>query len=154
MVEELLAETADALSPLLNQAFYFTRRTFDEAVRHFGLTAAQMGVLRRIVEDPGITGAEISRRMFTTPQAAQLMLTTLEGKGLIERKPDPASGRIVRSFITIEGRRVITAALQEALKIEQELGSVLSREERATLVRLLRRYVHQPRSDQTEGDAP
>ena len=40
------------LAQLINQAFYYTRRSFDEALRQLGLTAAQAGVLRRIVIIP------------------------------------------------------------------------------------------------------
>ena len=131
------------LSPLINQAFYYTRRTFDEVVRGYGITASQMGVLHRIEDYPGITGAELSRRMFTTPQAAQLMLTTLENKGLIERKPDPASGRIVRSFLTEDGRRLVDDCLAESYEVERQLASVLTDDEHRTLHSLLQRYVNQ-----------
>jgi DNA-binding MarR family transcriptional regulator len=129
------------LAQLINQAFYYTRRSFDEALRELGLTAAQAGVLRRICDNPGITGVEISRRMFTTPQAAQLVLATLENKGLIERKPDPASRRIVRWFISEEGRRVLDRAMPKMWGVEQELEGVLTTEECHRLRILLQRYV-------------
>ena len=129
------------LAQLINQAFYYTRRSFDEALRQLGLTAAQAGVLRRICDNPGITGVEISRRMFTTPQAAQLILATLENKGLIDRKSDPASGRIVRSFITEDGRRALEDAMPKMWEVEQELEGALTVEECHQLSTLLQRYV-------------
>jgi DNA-binding MarR family transcriptional regulator len=129
------------LAQLINQAFYFTRRSFDEALRRLGLTAAQAGVLRRICDNPGITGVEISRRMFTTPQAAQLILATLENKGHIDRKPDPASGRIVRSFITEDGRRALDHATPKMWEVERELEGALTAEECHQLCTLLQRYV-------------
>jgi DNA-binding MarR family transcriptional regulator len=129
------------LAQLINQAFYYTRRSFDEALRELDLTAAQAGVLRRICDNPGITGVEISRRMFTTPQAAQLVLATLEGKGLIERKPDPASRRIVRSFISEDGRRALEHAMPKMWEVEQALEGVLTAEECQQLSTLLQRYV-------------
>ena len=79
------------------QAFHYTRRTFDDAVRPYGITATQLGVLNRLAERPGLSGAELGRLMLTTSQAAQLMLAALERKGLIKRTPDPNHGRIVRS---------------------------------------------------------
>ena len=129
------------LAQLINQAFYYTRRSFDETLRQLGLTAAQAGVLRRICDDPGITGVQISRRMFTTPQAAQLVLATLESKGLIERKSDPASRRIVRSFITEEGRRTLGLAMPRMWEVERDLEGVLTAQECRQLSALLQRYV-------------
>ncbi len=129
------------LAQLINQAFYYTRRSFDEALRELSLTAAQAGVLRRICDDPGITGVEISRRMFTTPQAAQLILATLENKGLIDRRSDPASGRIVRSFITEDGRRVLEHAMPKMWEVERDLEGGLTAEECRQLSSLLQRYV-------------
>jgi len=129
------------LAQLINQAFYYTRRSFDEALRELGLTAAQAGVLRRICDNPGITGVEVSRRMFTTPQAAQLVLATLENKGLIDRKSDPASGRIVRSFVTEDGRHVLEHAMPKMWEVEQELEGGLTKEECRQLSALLQRYV-------------
>lgn len=129
------------LAQLINQAFYYTRRSFDEALRELGLTAAQAGVLRRICDNPGITGVEISRRMYTTPQAAQLILATLEGKGLIERKTDPASKRIVRSFITEDGRQTLDQAMPSMWAVERGLEGTLTAQECRRLCALLQKYV-------------
>jgi DNA-binding MarR family transcriptional regulator len=79
--------------------------------------------------------------MFTTPQAAQLILATLENKGLIDRRSDPASGRIVRSFITEDGRRALENAMPKMWGVEQELESVLTADECHQLSALLQRYV-------------
>jgi DNA-binding MarR family transcriptional regulator len=141
------AKPLQRLSPLIMQAFYYTRRAFDQAVRAHGITASQLGVLNRIAEHPGITGAELSRLMFTTPQAAQLMLTALERKGLVERKPDPKSGRIVRSFLTEYGRRIVHACHAAVLKVERQLSADLGTKERRTLVNLLQDYVDQLPAD-------
>src|SRR5947208_8389893 len=54
-----MSENNGLLSQLIMQAYYYTRRSFDDAVRDYGITAAQMGVLHRIADHPGITGAEI-----------------------------------------------------------------------------------------------
>lgn len=131
------------LSPLINQAFYYTRRSFDDALRDYGITASQIGVLRRINDHPGITGAELSRRMFTTPQAAQLMLATLERKGLVERKPDESSGRQICSSLTDDGRSLLQTCLAESYRVERRMASTLNDGERRTLYALLERYVNQ-----------
>ncbi|MFI5046433.1 MAG: MarR family winged helix-turn-helix transcriptional regulator [Acidimicrobiia bacterium] len=128
---------------LFMQAFHYTRRTFDEAVRPHGISATQLGVLNRLAERPGLSGAELGRSMLTTSQAAQLMLKTLERRGLVERAPDPNHGRIVRSVLTEEGRRVVDVCAPVVRRVDQELFAVLDAEERAALVDLLLRYMHE-----------
>ena len=124
------------------QAFHYTRRTFDDAVRPYGITATQLGVLNRLAERPGLSGAELGRLMLTTSQAAQLMLAALERKGLIKRTPDPNHGRIVRSVLTKDGRRVVDVCGAVARRVEQQLSAVLHAEEREGLEDLLVRYMH------------
>ncbi len=137
--------------PLVMQAYFYTRRSFDEAMRAHGVTASQAAVLDRIYEHPGISGAEISREMLTTPQAVQLMLATLERKGLLVREPDPTRGRVVGSHLTEEGRRMFGACLADAVEVEKRLSENLSPQERRTLIDLLERYLgRSPRSVASE----
>lgn len=130
------------LVPLIMQTYFYARRNFDEAMRAHGVTASQASVLSRIYEHPGISGAEISRQMFTTPQAVQLMLATLVRKGLLVREPDPTHGRVVGSRLTDEGCRIFIACHADAAEVDRRLSESLSPEERRTLIDLLERYLH------------
>jgi DNA-binding MarR family transcriptional regulator len=130
------------LLPLVMQAYFHTRRTFDDAMRIHGVTTSQAGMLSRIYSEPGISGAELSRQMLTTPQAVQLMLTTLERKGLIIREPDPTQGRVVGARLTDAGREVFVGCVADATEADRRLGQGLSSEERSTLMELLERYIH------------
>ena len=73
----------------LKQAFYFSLTEVNESVKEHGVTTAQIGVLRQLSNQPGLSGAELARRLLITPQGVQLALTALEKRGLIERKQDP-----------------------------------------------------------------
>jgi DNA-binding MarR family transcriptional regulator len=132
------------LTALIAKAFFYTRRVFDEAMRPYGITSSQAGVLNRIYEHPGISGAEISRQMLTTPQAVRLMLATLEHKGLVERRPDPANGRVVQTFLSREGRSVIRSCRVEAVEVERRLAKNVGDEERRMVIQFLERYLHGP----------
>jgi DNA-binding MarR family transcriptional regulator len=142
-------EPSPPLSWLIMQAFHYTRRAFDDAVRVHGVSAAQLGVLNRLAEHPGLSGAELARLMLTTSQAAQLMLAALERKGLVERTPDANHGRIIRSALTKDGRRIVDACRPDVWELERQLGTALASDEREALVDLLGRYVEhaQPRGD-------
>jgi DNA-binding MarR family transcriptional regulator len=134
-------------------AYFYTRRVFDEAMRPHGISGPQAGVLDRIYERPGISGIEISRAMLTTPQAVQIMLATLERKGLIERRHDPDNGRYVQAFLTEEGRSVIVKCRTEAPAAELRLSEGFTQDEREVAIRFLERFLDRPIAERAGRDA-
>ena len=128
---------------LLKRVFNQGYRAVGDAVRPHGITPTQMGALNRLIAEPGLSGAELARRMMVTPQAAQLAVVGLERRGLVERVPDAHHGRIVRTYLTDEGRRVTAAAMERALQAEEEYLAVLDPEERTALTALLLRLAMQ-----------
>ncbi|OBA58679.1 MarR family transcriptional regulator [Mycobacterium sp. 1100029.7] len=126
---------------LLKQAFYFSLTTVNDAVSGYGVSTAQIGVLRQLSNEPGLSGAELARRLLITPQGVQLALTALERRGLLERKPDPQHKRILQAYLTDEGRGVATEVVSDAVAAHDKVFGVLSPEEQATLRDLLGRVV-------------
>jgi DNA-binding MarR family transcriptional regulator len=63
----------------------------------------------------------------------------LEGRGLLERRPNPNDRRVRELHLTDAGRQLLTQALQGAVAYEQQIGSPLSSEEREHLLDLLER---------------
>ena len=95
---------------LLVQAWHAVIAAMDTALRPHGLTPPQYGVLSVLARNPGLSGADLARAVNTTPQAANEVLATLERKRLIERRPHPTHGRILRATLTDEGQRRLQAA--------------------------------------------
>lgn len=136
----------------LKQAFYFSLTEVNESVKEHGVTTAQIGVLRQLTNQPGLSGAELARRLLITPQGVQLALTALEKRGLVERKQDPQHGRILQVFLTDEGRAVASAVVADAVAAHERVFGVLSDDEQEQLKVLLRRVIeqgtgHTPHSD-------
>ncbi|OBG34317.1 MULTISPECIES: MarR family winged helix-turn-helix transcriptional regulator [Mycolicibacter] len=128
---------------LLKQAFYYSLTTVNEAISDHGVSTAQIGLLRQLAGEPGLSGAELARRLLITPQGVQLALNALERRGLVERKQDPHHGRILRAYLTEEGRAVTSAVVTDALAAHDQVFGVLSPEEQETLRALLARVVEQ-----------
>ncbi|MEW2479217.1 MarR family transcriptional regulator [Mycobacterium sp. NPDC049093] len=136
----------------LKQAFYFSLTEVNESVKDHGVTTAQIGVLRQLTNQPGLSGAELARRLLITPQGVQLALIALEKRGLVERKQDPQHGRILQVFLTDEGRAVASAVVADAVAAHERVFGVLTDEEQEHLKALLRRVIeqgtgHTPHSD-------
>jgi len=136
---------------LLRQAAHYAERAVDDVVREHDITAAQLGVLNRLAQHPGLSGADLARELLCTPQAAQLAIASLERRGLVRRTPDPNHGRTVRNSLTAKGRRVVERALADAYPVQDRLLAVLTAEEQRALTRLLERFVGQARHPDAGG---
>jgi DNA-binding MarR family transcriptional regulator len=126
---------------LLKQAFYFSLTTVNDAISTHGVSTAQIGVLRQLSNEPGLSGAELARRLLISPQGVQLALTALERRHLVERKQDPQHKRILQAYLTDEGRRVVGEVLSDAVAAHEKVFGVLSAQEQETLRELLSRVV-------------
>jgi DNA-binding MarR family transcriptional regulator len=136
-------ELTDKILWLLKQAFHFSLTTVNEAISGHGVTTAQIGLMRQLANEPGLSGAELARRLLITPQAAQLALAALERRGLVERKQDPQHGRIMQAYLTDDGRAVTSAVLTDALAAHESVFGVLTSDEQQQLHDLLARVVEQ-----------
>jgi DNA-binding MarR family transcriptional regulator len=131
------AELNDNILWLLKQAFHFSLNTVNDALSVHGVTTAQMGLLRQLANEPGLSGADLARRLLISPQGVQLALTALE------RKQDAQHGRILRAYLTHQGRTVTSGALADAIAAHEKVFGVLSRAEQRQLNGLLTRVVEQ-----------
>jgi DNA-binding MarR family transcriptional regulator len=136
-------ELSDKILWLLKQAFHFSLTTVNEAISGHGVTTAQIGLMRQLANEPGLSGAELARRLLITPQGAQLALTALERRGLVERKQDPQHGRIMQAYLTDKGRAITTAVLADAIAAHERVFGVLTADEQRLLHDLLARVVEQ-----------
>lgn len=127
----------------LKQAFYFSLKTVNDAISGHGVTTAQIGLMRQLANEPGLSGAELARRLLITPQGVQLALSALEKRGLVERKQDPQHGRIMQAYLTDKGRAVTSAVFAEALAAHERVFGVLTADEQQILHDLLSRVVEQ-----------
>lgn len=134
-------ELTDNILWLLKQAFHFSLTTVNEAIGGHGVTTAQIGLMRQLANEPGLSGAELARRLLISPQGVQLALAALERRGLVERKQDPQHGRIMQAYLTDEGRAVTSAVLTDALAAHERVFGVLSSDEQQQLRDLLGRVV-------------
>jgi DNA-binding MarR family transcriptional regulator len=136
-------EQKDNILWLLKQAWYFSLTSVNESVSEHGVSTAQIGMLRQLASEPGLSGAELARRMLISPQGVQLGLKELERRELVERKQDPQHGRILQAFLTDHGRQVAEAVVSDAIAAQDKVFGVLSDAEQATLRELLGRIIEQ-----------
>ena len=62
MAQEVDMELVDNTLWHLKQAWYFALTAVNDAVSRHGVSTAQIGVLRQLATEPGLSGAELARR--------------------------------------------------------------------------------------------
>ena len=69
-----------------------------------GVTAPQRLVLRFLGRFPGVTAGQLAQALHIDPGTLSASLRRLEGRGLVERRRDPADTRRVTLGLTKRGR--------------------------------------------------
>lgn len=136
-----MPDPSTSIGQLIRQAYLLNRATTDEALRVHGISVAQYGVLRRLADAPGSSGADLARDMSITPQAMHELISGLEATGLVERRADPAHRRIRRAVLTPLGEQTLAACLPEMRALERHRVRYLAADERRQLQHLLRKYM-------------
>jgi DNA-binding MarR family transcriptional regulator len=111
---------------LLVQAHHAFAAAMEAALRPSGLSRAQFGTLSVVVRQPGLSSADLARVVMVTPQAVNLLVTSLERDGLVERRPHPTHGRILEVHPTREGVRRLEQAYPAVIELEDHLTADLS----------------------------
>jgi DNA-binding MarR family transcriptional regulator len=97
-----------------------------------------LSALRRAGAPFELSPGRLLHEMLVTSGTMTNRVDRLVGRGLVERRPDPADRRGVLVRLTPAGRALVDAALDALLGSEQELLAGLSAAERARLAALLR----------------
>ena len=97
------------------------RVVLDNALRDFGVTLTQWTVLTLLLNEPGLSAADLARRSFISQQGVAGILNRLERAGLVARAPHPTHGRIVEVTVTSAGRALVTYCDQQVTALETRL---------------------------------
>ena len=134
---EVLAEKAAgdrSLMPLLGLAFWRMKHAFE---REVGLSAATWFLLSMIIEEDGISQGEVSHKFEVDPSRITRLAQRLQDEGLLRRKRDPEDNRVVRLYITEEGRLLIEDCQERRERFESRFRREFSTEELAEFRRAL-----------------
>ncbi len=122
----------------LKRAQHALRVEMDGALRGVGLTTPQYAALAVLEDESGLSGAELARRCFVTPQTMNGIVVNLESAGLLERRPHPEHGRVLQAYLTGEGEAMVSRAHAPIEAIEERMLAGTGEDERGRLLRALR----------------
>ena len=125
------------LGYLVRQAHAAVRGAMEKALADLDVTPPQFAVLTMVVNYPGISGAELARLTFLTPQTINVIVRNLVRAGLVEKSADAAHGRILRLHATARGEALLKRCRVRVMEIEGRLSELLGRDEE----RVVRRWL-------------
>jgi len=130
---------------LVRHAWLSLRGVVAEALVQHELSVAQFASLMMLDETPGMSVADVARKVSTARQSANEMLGGLERAGLVERRPNPQDRRSQQIYLTDAGRVRLNEAVPTVRAVEARLAAGFSAAEIAVVTAWLTRM--------TEADA-
>jgi DNA-binding MarR family transcriptional regulator len=108
-----------------------------------GLTVPEGDILftLRRSGEPRLPPSHLSQQLFVTSGTMTGRLDRLEKRGLIRRVPNPHDRRGMDVELTPEGRKLADELVTSHVENEERLMSGLTREQRRTLEKIMRRLV-------------
>jgi DNA-binding MarR family transcriptional regulator len=125
------------LGYLVRQANVAVRAAMEGVLADVDATPAQFAALTMIVAHPGLSGADLARLTFLTPQTVNVIVRNLERNGMIEKTADAVHGRILRLGATAKGRALLKRCRARVAALEGQLGALLGEDDE----RVVRRWL-------------
>jgi DNA-binding MarR family transcriptional regulator len=134
-----LAEPGSDLGFALRQVMQTLRQTVELSLRSQGidLSFVHAMVLKTLAKEPGISGAQLARRITVTAQSMNGLLRSMEAIGLVLREPHPENRRTDCWYMTAVGLKLLEQAGDVVDGVMSRIRSSISKADAARLVELL-----------------
>lgn len=97
----------------LRRAFLSICRCGDVVFSPYRLTTEQYALMRSVQRQPGIRQTDLTDRIFAEPNTVTAMVSLLERRNIIRRKPCPTDKRVRQLYLTAHGQAVMYRLSQE-----------------------------------------
>lgn len=104
------------------------RARLDEELRLHGVSTPEYTALSLLRERDGLSCAQLARWALVTPQAMNLVISALERRKLVRRRPDPKHRRVLRASVTAKGLELLERCDRSVDRIEADMVGDLAPE--------------------------
>src|SRR5882724_10897975 len=111
----------------------------EESIKRTELGDSDFRVLEALLHKGPLPVNTIGPKVWLTPGSISVAVDRLVKKGLVSRKDHPDDRRVRRVELTPKGRALITRGFREHAAAMENAVGVLSKSERLTLLRLLKK---------------
>ena len=124
---------------VLMKAFQALARHAAESIQRTNLCDSDFRVLEALLHKGPLPVNTIGPKVWLTPGSISVAVDRLVKKGLVSRKDHPDDRRVRQVELTAKGRALIARGFQEHSAAMETSVRVLSKNERLTLLRLLKK---------------
>jgi DNA-binding MarR family transcriptional regulator len=97
----------------LRRAYLSVSRCRDVMFSPYRLTGDQYALMRAVQKNPGIRQSDLGDEIFAEPNTVTAMVTLLEKRGILRRKPSATDGRVRLLSLTPHGNAVMNRLSQD-----------------------------------------
>ena len=119
MTTELSSARLRRLARALPALSWEMRRAGEHRLRLDPLPPSELEVVRVVVDAPGIRATDVAGRLSMKPSNVSAAVTSLVGRGLLDRVPDPTDRRVLHLHPT-------DRAVRDREQLDEEWATVLS----------------------------
>ena len=127
----------DCFTFMLAKAYQRAHGHFRRALEPFGITNIQHAVLEALWYEDGQTATELGQMLQLDKATLSGVLVRMDQAGWVERRPDPADGRVVRVFASSRANAVKDELIAAREASDLEILSRFSLEEQLLFKRFL-----------------
>ncbi|WP_124114957.1 MarR family winged helix-turn-helix transcriptional regulator [Paenibacillus xylanexedens] len=113
------------------------RRNYSESLRELNLYVGQDNLLHRLWMEDGVTQMQLCEHLKCEPPTVTNMVKSLEQNGFIYRKRDTQDARVMRIYLTENGKILEKPVNKKWREQQEKLLHSISEEERLILRKLM-----------------
>ena len=98
-----------------------------QRIREIGIQQGQMPIIMIVYRNNGCSQKEIAECMGVTPPTVNVSIQRLEKADIVCRKRDDKDQRIMRVYLTENGRKIVEELQQESKAVEKVMFSKFQR---------------------------
>lgn len=140
------SETPPGASPAAVQSWLAVVRAYNlcdavlsERLAPLGVRLADHEVLVNLHRSPGLTQQQLAQRCFVAKSGVSMLVTRMEGEGLLRREVDPVDARVRRLSLTADGQALAARALKVQGEVLAAMVAGSSPEEMAVITQAMQR---------------
>ncbi len=130
------------------------RARLDEEMRVHGVSTPEYVTLSLLRERDGLSCAQLARWALVTPQAMNLVISGLERRRLVRRRPDPKHRRVLRASVTTKGLEVLDRCDRSMDRIEADMLGDLPPETVEVVRAAMASFAHSLAGDESASTPP
>ncbi|WP_433789469.1 MarR family winged helix-turn-helix transcriptional regulator [Actinoplanes sp. CA-252034] len=135
--EPVERDALDRVTWALRRAELAVQALKEQRLRPLGMATAHYTLLISLHADPGVTGAELARRLNVTPQAVASLVARLADRGQLERREHPRHRHVQELHLTDAGREALRMADAVVADVERQATAALGPDNTTQLRALL-----------------